>query len=158
MFEVTVTSVPDAEAQMLGQLSQAEVTAVRSKLSLVPTLPPSPAPFCQLAYDEIPMPFLERIFSYASISKSNGPIGFAGTFEPIARPPELVLFPLSGLLGHLKATVPEQLVELYSQGEPDRFISQPDRSYGSAQDFLVAGTLACIQFASRFQCAFVIRW
>ncbi len=104
------------------------------------------------------MAFLEQVFSYANISKINGPLGFAGTFDLISRPPELVVFPLSGLLNHLKASIPEQLAALYSQGEPDRFLSQPPPSYGAAQDFLVAGTLACIAFASRFQCALSIRW
>jgi len=148
----------DAESRMLAELSEAEVAAARSTFSLSPTLPPEETPFCQLAHHEVSGTFTEELFSYSNISKIGGPVGFAGSFEPIFRPPNLVVFPLSGLLGHLRVTFPARLGVLHAQGEPERFLSEPGASYGTAEDFLLAGTLACIHFASRFQCAFVIRW
>lgn len=67
-------------------------------------------PFVQLRYDEIGEGDLDRMLGYAGIATANRPLGLPYDFSPITAPgsdgDDWRLYPLSGLLVHVRSAEP----------------------------------------------------
>ena len=118
-------------------------------------------PSLQLSYDELSATEIDRLLGYAGIATSNTPIGLDVDFPPctIGDDPrdQFLLFPLTGLENHLATEEPGIVEAIRNLGSLDAFIEARADAM-TAVEYLVVGTLTCIEFCRWRRQTLAITW
>jgi hypothetical protein len=148
-------------AKVIATFIDSVPTVFREAIDLPSKEPARSVPFVELAYDEISVDELDRVFSYADIARMNSPIGIDCISSPFLLGGEaknnFQLFSIDELELAIRRDF-EEISSFYQRiGSMDALVVELGDSM-TAIEYLVAGVLDCIRFCKEFGYSIAIKW
>jgi hypothetical protein len=118
---------------------------------------PTARPSYQFDYGEIGLDTVKRVLVYAGIAATNTPLGVSGSFEPITKNREWVVFPLHGLRKHFESIAREAVKDFDRCGSLDAVVQARGVEMTPGDQLLLA-VLECLNFCEENKLILAFAW